>query len=131
MPQWTELRHAYGSAGDIPDLLRRLSPDAKAAVWDELWSRLVHQGTVYSASFAALPELLDRARRWSPRDRAMILPLAAAIIASDDVKGSRDELMRGLAPTVDGLLELARESSATIGLPTNDFIYLTQALLAL
>lgn len=43
-PRWAELQHAYGSATDIPSLLRQLStlPDAEgdAEPWYSLWSAL-------------------------------------------------------------------------------------------
>ncbi len=43
------LRHAYGSARDVPGLLRNVaSPDqdARDAALEDLWSRLCNQGTV-------------------------------------------------------------------------------------
>ncbi|MEU2622092.1 hypothetical protein ABZ642_28865 [Streptomyces sp. NPDC007157] len=57
---WSRFRHAYGSAEDIPALLRDLaSPVEKTAseAEQELWSSIVHQGTVYSATAAAVPFL--------------------------------------------------------------------------
>jgi len=61
-PEWAQLRHAYGSAEDIPNLLRQLEnlPDAMGnkEPWFSLWSALAHQGDVYSASFAAVPHVL-------------------------------------------------------------------------
>src|SRR4029434_3911202 len=58
-PRWSELRHAYGAASDIPDLLRQLDTlpagDGTREPWFSLWSSLAHQGDVYSASFAAVP----------------------------------------------------------------------------
>jgi hypothetical protein len=65
MTDWRTLNHAYGNAADIAGLLQQLSPEPKASVWEELWSRLCHQGTVYSASFAALPALADAAEPWT------------------------------------------------------------------
>jgi hypothetical protein len=70
-PRWADLQHAYGSAADIPDLLRKLSslPDdsGKSQPWYQLWSSLAHQGDVYSASFAAVPHIVD-ALATAPRD---------------------------------------------------------------
>jgi hypothetical protein len=55
-PRWRELQHAYGSAAEIPSLLRALEslpPSAgREEPWFTLWSALAHQGDVYSASFA-------------------------------------------------------------------------------
>jgi len=61
--EWSELRHAYGSASDIPPLLRQLAdlPDSsgQAEPWFSIWSALAHQGDVYSASFAAVPHVIS------------------------------------------------------------------------
>lgn len=62
-PQWGELRDAYGSAAKIPELLRQLSSlpsdDGSSEPWFSLWSALAHQGDVYSASFAAVPYVIE------------------------------------------------------------------------
>jgi hypothetical protein len=62
-PRWSELQHAYGQASDIPTLLKQLvavpdSSDDKEP-WFTLWSSLAHQGDVYSASFAAVPHVIQ------------------------------------------------------------------------
>jgi len=61
-PQCSSLEHAYGSAADIPALLRRLAEkpniDEGGDPWYTLWSALVHQGDVYPASFAAVPHIV-------------------------------------------------------------------------
>jgi hypothetical protein len=61
--RWSELQTAYGSAADIPALLSQLSnappSDGKSEPWFSLWSALAHQGDVYSASFAAVPHVVD------------------------------------------------------------------------
>lgn len=131
MVDWTSLRHAYGAAGDVPALLDNLKPDPADEVWEELWSRICHQGSVYSASFAALPALADAAARWQPRQRAQPLALAGCILASDDC---RDEGGRNLAeaffrenrPVVRRLQVLCQESLAQRDVPQGDFIYLLQ-----
>lgn len=62
-PRWGDLQHAYGAASDTPCLLRklRLLPDAvgESEPWFSLWSSLAHQGCVYSASFAAVPHVVN------------------------------------------------------------------------
>jgi hypothetical protein len=52
--------------------------------WDDLWSRLCHQGTVYSESYAALPTLAEMSLRHAASGYVAALHLAAAIIASTD-----------------------------------------------
>lgn len=66
-PRWNELRDAYGHATGIPELLRALSasPGATSSYKDEpwfsLWSSLCHQGDVYTASYAAVPHIVQMA----------------------------------------------------------------------
>ena len=60
--KWSELKHAYGSASDMPDLLRQLeslpSSEGDSEPWFSIWSALAHQGDVYPASFAAVPHVI-------------------------------------------------------------------------
>lgn len=60
-PRWAKLSHAYGSAGDVPAMLAelRLEAASDAEPWRTLWSALAHQGDVYSASFAAVPHVVQ------------------------------------------------------------------------
>jgi hypothetical protein len=62
-PRWAELRHAYGPASDIPGLLRQLKTTSSSSdneePWFTLWSSLAHQGDVYTASFAAVPHVIE------------------------------------------------------------------------
>jgi hypothetical protein len=66
-PRWSELRHAYGAASDIPALLAGLETlpqsQGEAEPWFTLWSALAHQGDVFSASFAAVPHVIEALAR--------------------------------------------------------------------
>ncbi|MEU0407346.1 hypothetical protein ABZ307_05880 [Streptomyces griseorubiginosus] len=58
---WSQLHHAYGSAEDVPALLRNLASEVEetaAEAEQELWSSIVHQGTVYPATAVAVPFLV-------------------------------------------------------------------------
>jgi hypothetical protein len=83
---WSELHHAYGPAGDIPTLLQdaRRAPapsDYRDEPWFSLWSALCHQGDVFTASYAAVPELMAiaEARHTDPMVECECLYLAAMI----------------------------------------------------
>lgn len=62
--RWRELGHAYGDAADVPALLQALTSSTGPRLgyqdepWFSLWSRLCHQGDVYSASYAAIPHIV-------------------------------------------------------------------------
>lgn len=60
---WAELRHAYGSAGEVPALLRGLASggEQRAAAMTRLHETIWHQGTTYEATSAAVPFLADLA----------------------------------------------------------------------
>jgi hypothetical protein len=61
-PRWAQFDHAYGTAADIPPLLRDLqslpTSGGDKEPWFSLWSALAHQGDVFSASFAAVPHVI-------------------------------------------------------------------------
>jgi|SRR5665213_2310797 len=67
-PQWSALTHAHGPADDTPELLRQLAQTIEdpnrgpnAEPWFTLWSSLCHQGDVSTASYAALPHIVQMA----------------------------------------------------------------------
>ena len=129
---WNTLEHAYGDASDVPALLASLSPDPQADVWCELWSRLCHQGSVYSASFAVLPVLAEVGEKWQPRDRSQLVAFAACILATRHIPGAcPDDLLPSVKSVVPRFQRLCRETLAETGLSTHDFIYALQAMRSL
>lgn len=128
MVDWSTLKHAHGNAADVPSLLARLSPDPQADAWDKLWSRLCHQGSVYSASFATLPVLADIAEQWSPGERSQLISLAACILAAKDIPGvCPDDLLSSVEAVARRFQRMCRETLTETGLSANDFIYVLQA----
>ncbi|MBP5861138.1 hypothetical protein QBA57_11940 [Streptomyces scabiei] len=123
MTDWSRLHHAYGTAEDVPGLLDAVGPDALDPLWNELWSRLCHQGTVYSASYAALPALTEMARRWSAADRQMPLCLAGSIVASTDRPYGGDDPQVAYASQISVLARLTEEALQDPGLTGNPASY--------
>jgi hypothetical protein len=124
VPNWKELKHAYGSAEDIPEIISALTPDSRSSAWDDLWSRVCHQGTTYSASTAVLPFLLSIASNWSAADRAMPLALAGSIVSAPQT------ILDGCEGTVEALRTLALDTVKNRELPREDRIYIMQSALA-
>ena len=131
MTDWHTLHDAYGPADAVPTLLSRLRPEGTDPAWKELWSRLCHQGTVYPASFAALPLLESLARAWSAVRRDPILHLAGAIVCSADRVGVDGDPLTPLGQTIRSLQLLAAESLAAGHRSEELFIYLLQAVCGL
>lgn len=79
---WQDLHHAYGTAGDVPDLLKGLlsgDEDARKESLYELCGTIWHQGTVYEASAFAVPYLLEMLRSPKTMDKAGIAVLVAEL----------------------------------------------------
>jgi len=81
---WNDLTHAYGKASNIPQLLSKLSvyPDEnnyETEPWFSLWSCLYHQGSIYPASIAALPEIVKLAANAPDRVTPSFFNLPASI----------------------------------------------------
>ncbi len=72
--EWKKYNTAYGSADkNIPKLLHslKMKPDDEVfkKTWFDLWSALIHQGTMYSATFLVMPILTDMCKEESPLRR--------------------------------------------------------------
>src|SRR5437762_5191955 len=79
---WAALRHAYGSAKDVPGQLRALvSGDERACgqALYELWGNIHHQGSVYEATVYAVPFLVAIAVEPGSEVREDVLILVGAI----------------------------------------------------
>ena len=58
---WRNLKHAYGPAIDVPELIRTLASGDKKRreeTWYTLYGNLWHQGTIYEATSYAVPFLV-------------------------------------------------------------------------
>jgi hypothetical protein len=81
---WEVLRHAYGPATDIPPLLLQLAvfppyTDYESEPYFSLWSALCHQGDVYTASYAAVPHIVEMLEANPPRAHWSALLLVVSI----------------------------------------------------
>ena len=87
---WSKLTHAYGSAADVPGLLRSLrdappDPTGEGPLW-KLFGNIWHQSTVYEATVPAVPFLIELAVDPGTSDRPGILLLVASIADGDGGK---------------------------------------------
>ena len=123
---WSALRDAYGPADRVPDLLAAAdSPDAGRPIW----SRLCHQGTVATASYAALPALTRIAVARPPSGYCEPLHLAASILASTDGPEDPALLRRRYTDDIARLHEVA-ERNLALADGASEFVYGVQFLLA-
>jgi len=79
---WASLRHAYGSAEDVPGLLRGLAsedPVERANALDGMYGAVHHQGMVYDSTLACVPFLLALATREGVAERGESVELVVGI----------------------------------------------------
>ncbi|MFJ3840228.1 hypothetical protein ACIPY6_32590 [Streptomyces sp. NPDC090054] len=111
---WAELEHAYGRADDVPDLLRAAgSADARVReeASEELHSSLCHQGTVYSATAAAVP-FLARLVKDGPGHRLPLLWLLHG--AADGTGREHRRVRRAVAAALPALLGLTADEDREV-----------------
>ena len=121
---WSKLTDAYGHAESIPQLLRQLesfpSSNGTTEPWFSLWSHLCHQGDVYSASFAAVPHVVE-ALSAAP-ERAgfdyFLLPAAVEVARVEKNVAIPDALRTAYFEALSKLPALA--SAAARGQPDQD-----------
>ncbi len=73
---WENLEHAYGSASDVPQLIRDLASDdadKRDQALYELYGNIFHQGTRYQATPYAIPFIFELIREPSIPDRADLI----------------------------------------------------------
>lgn len=132
MTDWAELRDAYGSAEQVPALLaaaEEAGTDSGPA-WDAAWGHLCHQGTVYSASYAAIPLLADMCSRQPVRGFMPGLQLAGSILASADGPTYPAEVRETYASEIS-VLHVVAEASLVLAEDDIEFIYGLETLAAL
>jgi hypothetical protein len=88
---WGALDHAYGSADDIPGVLRAAaSADAEEAeeAIDTLFGSIFHQGTVYPASVAVVPFVAELAVAPAVHHRSLLVDLLGGMADPGEASGA-------------------------------------------
>ncbi|MGW4686503.1 hypothetical protein ACWEPM_16595 [Streptomyces sp. NPDC004244] len=111
---WAALEHAYGPADDVPDLLRAAGsadPQVRDGALRELSSSLCHQGSVYSATAAAVP-FVARLALDGPGDRLRLLWLLHG--AAGGAGREERQVRRAVAAALPPLLVLAADGDPSV-----------------
>ncbi len=80
---WAEIEHAYGTAEDVPDLLRALlDPDeeVREEALEELYGNVFHQGTRFPAAAYVVPFLIEMCASPDVPDRGALLRYWGSLI---------------------------------------------------
>lgn len=133
--KWSKLSHAYGSAADIPDLLKLLrvagNNDSRRSIINDLWSALCHQGTIYSASIAAVPHITEICREnlENSLESELLLVTCIAIAWLDGQHPETDQALEtSYLSSVSELPKLALEKLETT--PSEEMTMIAAAIMA-
>lgn len=93
---WSTLEHAYGDAGDIPDLIRALlssDPDDREQAQDMLDMGPFHQESLYSCTPYVVRFLIQMAQESVVYDKPWILQYVSRVLASALFRLSDPEML--------------------------------------
>jgi hypothetical protein len=113
---WASLRHAYGSAEDVPGLLRGLAstdPAEREVALDGMYGAVHHQGDVYDATIACVPFLFALAGSEEVPDRGGLVELLVSIggEGEDQEAGGGAEASRGAEASTGAGRGMSRSGS--------------------
>ncbi|MEU3462000.1 hypothetical protein ABZ721_18925 [Streptomyces sp. NPDC006733] len=117
---WASVSHAYGPAEDLPDLLRALTEgggEAEEAI-SELYSCILHQGTVYSASVDAVPYLARIAAAAGPGATEVLCLLGGMAESEDEWKIAPGAVRAAVVTYVPLLIPLLTHAVVNVRLLT-------------
>ena len=117
---WASLTHAHGEAANVPGLLRSLlsdDRDVRMMALAELFENIWHQGTVFSASAAAVPLLYELLTSPGVQDKEGVVSLLAAIATGEgclayEIRVNGEETMRKVFASRGRSFEEARAREA-------------------
>jgi HEAT repeat protein len=96
---WQDLGHAYGPAEDVPELIRALAaddPQERQNARSHLWSNIIHQGTVYSATAPAVPFFLELLAAPAVKDKPNLLLLVTALASGRSYLDVHQHFFKGI-----------------------------------
>lgn len=115
-PRWAELEHAYGDAGDTPDLIRAIAAERtpnydEGGAWYDVYSSLFHQRSTYSATYAAFPHIVRATLDGSRQQRTATLLVAGQL----RIFGNSDTMIpKDLLPDFEAAMKSVESSSLEI-----------------
>jgi hypothetical protein len=100
-------------------------------LWGDLWGSICHQGTVYTATYAAVPHLVDMLQTASEAEELDFIVFLGTVAASLD----RPPIPKHLEPEYTNALQVTAEIARGLILSRSwekgDYIYLLQAVAGL
>jgi hypothetical protein len=92
---WSKLEHAYGSATDVPKLVRQLTSrdrSVRDATYEKLYSNIYHQGTLYRATPYVVPFFLELLQEPQIEDKVSLLQFLISVAEASSYNPAQESL---------------------------------------
>ncbi|WP_331738475.1 HEAT repeat domain-containing protein [Embleya sp. NBC_00896] len=112
---WASMEHAYGSAEEVPALLRSMGSadvEERNKAFDEFYGVVYHQNSVYEPTAASLPFLFELACDAGTPDRAAVVELIVGI--GEDALAFLDRPYEPYPAWLDAVAELRRRADTLV-----------------
>ncbi|MEM9357687.1 MAG: hypothetical protein AAGB04_15890 [Pseudomonadota bacterium] len=114
-PRWAELEHAYGDATQTPAHLYQLFEKQNYGYGEDpndvLFGCLCHQGSIYTATYAAVPHVLNPLPTQSTLSRVYLYMFLGQVAISTDAEPIPDDLQTDYIAAMDRAKLLAIEAA--------------------
>ncbi len=122
-PRWSELQQCYGPATEIPQQLSKLlgSQNCSDDPHDVLFSRLCHQGTVYAATYAAVPHCVAALPKQGLQGQITLLMFLGEAIVTHDRPPVPNDLSSSYFAAIETLKPLAIEIAKRPDIPSLEY----------
>lgn len=132
-PRWAELEHAYGDATDTPSQLYELLERQNYGddPNDVLFGCLCHQGTVYTATYAAVPHVVNAISTQSTNSKIWLFTFLGKVAISSDAAPIPDDLRAAYLSAMSQAAYLVMDVGHQPGIPGVDYYHLLSSVPAL
>lgn len=132
-PRWRELDHAYGSAERLPHQLTELLTKQYYGndPHDVLFGCLCHQGSIYTATYAAVPHCVAAFPYQSLEGRRFLSMFLGAVAVTTDAPPVPAELKADYRAAIEAAKGLVVEEAKTSGVPSAEYAHILAAVAAI
>ncbi len=132
-PRWAELEHAYGDATQLPTHLYELFDKQN---YDDdpnhvLFGCLCHQGSVYTATYAAVPHVVNALATQSIQSQIWLFMFLGQVAISKDAEEIPNDLRSDFLEALQQVKPLVISAAKQRDIPAIDYSHLLSAVPAL
>lgn len=132
-PRWVELDHAYGAAGELPRQLYALFENEYygSDPNDVLFGCLCHQGSIYTATYAAVPHCVKALDTQSVEGKIWLLMFLGHVAISTDAAPIPPDLEHDFRQAMLRARDLVIDLAQTTGIGEESYCHLLAAVPAI